>query len=136
MYFWGYFLTLRKKPEITQISADFLRISAEKMSQGHKDTKSQVEKMSDNVEMNKWEKLKYHNHQEVLRKFRRIEQSAAVKNIDEKVKTLRTSTLRHHREEREAAISCYGLERAVLKTKFFFSPLEDSDYDFVACWED
>jgi len=92
--------------------------------------------MSENILLNRWKKLKYHDPEKVLIEFRKVEYYISNKNIDEKLRTLRTNKLKHHREGREAAIFCHGLSKSVINTKVRFALYESADYDFIARWVD
>ncbi len=50
---------------------------------------------------------------------------------NEKLRTLRTNKLKRHREGREGALFCYGLQEAVLKIPVYFALSEADDYDLV-----
>lgn len=86
----------------------------------------------DSIIMNQWDKLEYYDPQEILIRLRQLEESFADKEVDEKVRTLRTNKLKTHKEGRDAAILCYGIGETVLKTKVHFARFESSDYDFIA----
>jgi hypothetical protein len=89
-----------------------------------------------NILLNQWTNLRYHDPENVLIEFRKIENYIQDKQIDEKVRSLRTNKLKRHKEGREAALFCYGLGKSVLNTKVFFALSESSDYDIVSCWND
>lgn len=90
--------------------------------------------INDEIRMNSWAKLEYYDPAKILREFRKIELQITGAQMDEKVKTLRTPLLKKHKQRREAALLCYGLGKCLLNTTVWFSPTEDSDYDFVAMW--
>jgi hypothetical protein len=85
--------------------------------------------------LNEWIGLQYYSAKEVLIKFREIELSLRGAILDDRIRTLRTNKLKKHREGREAALFCFGLE-AVLGTIVDFALCEHSDYDFVTRWVD
>lgn len=90
----------------------------------------------DNIQINEWRRLDYHDPADVLRRVEEIQLDIANHSDDEKAKTFRTNRLKAHKEGREAALFCHGLGKAVLNKKVYFSLHEKVDYDFVACWQD
>jgi hypothetical protein len=50
--------------------------------------------------------------------------------MDEKVRSLRTNNLKHHREMREAAVFCHGMG-TVLNRTIYFAPCEEEGHDFI-----
>ena len=90
----------------------------------------------DNIQINQWRRLEYHDPERVLRHLDDIQIAIADSPIDDKVKNLRTNTLKAHKEGREAALFCHGLGKSVLNRKVYFSLHEKDDYDFIACWQD
>lgn len=83
-----------------------------------------------------WEKQKYYDPKNVLEQFRGLERDPVLRELPERMRSLRTNKLKFHRQGREAALFCYGLGQAVLKTTVYFSNYEKVDYDFITCWED
>ncbi|MBZ0165349.1 MAG: hypothetical protein K8I00_00980 [Candidatus Omnitrophica bacterium] len=90
----------------------------------------------DNIQINEWKLLGYHDPQDALRRIAEIQLIIAKSSFDDKTKTLRTNHLKPHKEGREAALFCHGLGKAVLNRKVYFSLYEKDDYDFVTCWQD
>lgn len=88
----------------------------------------------DNIRLRSWSKLKFYDPATILQEFRKIEHQIAGATIDERVRALRTTRLKKHKEGREAALLCHGIGVCVLGTTVDFSPTEASDYDFVARW--
>ena len=87
----------------------------------------------DRAELNKANSLSYLDPAAVLREFRAHEAEHANLNVSPAIKHLRTNKLKSLREMREAALFCYGLScRFGQEVKF--SPVEASDYDFIATW--
>jgi len=90
--------------------------------------------IDDRIRLRSWGKLKYYDSESILRRFREYEIDVYDLDIDDKVKTLRTSILKKHKYGREAALFCYGLGYCVLNVKVYFIRDESEDYDFVATW--
>ncbi len=90
----------------------------------------------DNIQINQWRRLEYHDPEDVLSRIRHIQREIVNHSDDEKAKFFRTNTLKAHKEGREAALFCHGLGKAVLNKKVYFSLHEKDDYDFVALWQD
>lgn len=78
-------------------------------------------------------KLKYVDPHGFLVELRKAEPNISLSDTPERIRTLRTNTLKDARERRDAALFCVGMSD-VLETKVKFSPVEDQDYDFVATW--
>jgi len=91
--------------------------------------------IDDSIRTRAWAKMKFYDPAKILKEFRKVEHQIAGAKMDEKVRTLRTPSLKKHKEGREAAILCHGIGTCVLNTTVFFSPTEASDYDFVARWQ-
>ena len=90
--------------------------------------------ISDSIRTKHWSKLKFYDPAIILRNFREVEISIANVNMEERVRTLRTNILKLHRQGREAALLCHGIGTNVLNTTVYFSPTEESDYDFISLW--
>lgn len=90
--------------------------------------------VSDNIQTRVWSKLKFYDPELILQQLRIIENQVSRFSICKSVSALRTKKLKKYKEGREAALLCYGIGKCVLGTTVFFSPEEDSDYDFVAKW--
>ncbi len=67
--------------------------------------------------------------------LRQLEQEVSCSGSPGRIKTLRTNGLREAREQRQAALFCYGWGER-LGQKVTFAAHEDQDFDFVALWED
>lgn len=65
--------------------------------------------------------------------LRRAEVNVAQSDTQSKVKALRTNSLKVAREQRQAALFCYGMSKRI-GTKVDFATEEDQDYDFIARW--
>jgi len=85
------------------------------------------------IRINTLEHLKYVDPAKVIPQLTEVMTLAAVSNLPDKVKNLRTNKLRRHRERWIAALFCYGQSR-LLNTPIFVSPYEASDYDAVSKW--
>jgi hypothetical protein len=83
--------------------------------------------------LNEWSKLRFVDPAVVLPRLRQIQIAVTTSNLDERVKNLRTDTLRKHHEGWEAALFCYGMSKIVGVTVYVV-PHEASDYDAVAMW--
>jgi hypothetical protein len=84
--------------------------------------------------LREWRNLEYHKPELVLRKLREIQIENADKQLDAKVRNLRTNSLKKHREGRAAALFCIGISTYMGQGEVMFSLTESSDYDFVVCW--
>ena len=62
--------------------------------------------INDRIRLRSWDKLKYYDPVEILRKFREFELEVYDLPIDEK--TLRTGILKKHKYGRDAALFCHG----------------------------
>jgi hypothetical protein len=89
---------------------------------------------TDLIQMREWERLKYYDPADVLRRFRSLEYRVAESSLPDNVKKLRRSDLKGHREGRNAALFCLCMT-SVQGTTVFFARLEDQDYDFVTLWQ-
>lgn len=88
--------------------------------------------MSDVV--NSFNELEFFDPQPILVKLRRLELEIAELDMDPKLRALRTSELKVHRERRDAAIFTFGMG-IVQGVRIVFAPVEASDYDFVTLWQ-
>lgn len=77
--------------------------------------------------------LSYRDPAVVLRELRQIESQMVGANLSPQVRNLRTNGLKPVREFRHAALFCHGMSLR-LGHRVLFSPVESSDYDFVATW--
>jgi len=68
-----------------------------------------------------------------LIKLRKLGIEVALSDLDPKVKSLRTNTLKRERELREACLFCYGLA-CRFEQPMNAIPIEEQDFDFVASW--
>jgi hypothetical protein len=78
-------------------------------------------------------KLTFWDPVPVLQALRQLEVSDLWQDLPERVRRLRTASLKDQREARNAAIFAHGLA-TVLCTKVLVSPTEDQDFDFVVTW--
>jgi len=83
------------------------------------------------IRLNEWSKLNFVDPATVLPQLRKIQIDIAHSTIDNRVKNLRTSQLKPHREGWEAALFCYGMGK-LLDVPVYIVPYEASDYDAVA----
>ena len=83
--------------------------------------------------INEWMKLKFIVPANALPKLRKIQELLAISGLPDKVKNLRTSKLKRHREGWVATLFCYGMSK-LLGTTVFVCPHEASDYDAVSMW--
>lgn len=81
--------------------------------------------------IHEWDKLRYYNPTDILRRLRKLEWEVAHAQMDEHVRRMRTNKLKKHREARDAALFCHGMGSAVLETTLFYARHEAQDYDFV-----
>ncbi len=84
--------------------------------------------------LREWGNLEYHDPKFVLRELRKIQIENADKQLDEKVRNLRTNSLKKPREGRAAALFCIGISKC-MEVEVIFSLTESQDYDFVVCWK-
>ncbi len=91
--------------------------------------------VQENIRLNTWGKLAYHDPRADLVALRAIELESANWPLDPRVRALRTGKQKMYREWREAALFCHGLSAAVLGCPVHFAPVESSDYDFIARWQ-
>jgi len=75
--------------------------------------------------------LKFVDPAIVLPQLRTIQLQVTASTLENKVKNLRTPTLKQHREGWEAAIFCYGMGK-MLGVQIYVTSYEKSDYDAVA----
>jgi hypothetical protein len=87
--------------------------------------------LNEKIQLREWNKLRYHDPVDILRRLRDIEPIVTVSDLRPEVKSLRRGDLKRYREGRDAALFCHGMSR-VLGTKVFFSLVEAADYDFVS----
>lgn len=89
----------------------------------------------DRASLNEAQKLSYRDPEVALRELRDIELLAAGLDISPQVRHLRKNDLKGPREYRQAALFCLGMSRN-LGVPVRFCPVEASDYDFIATWEE
>ena len=78
-------------------------------------------------------KLQWHDPEEVLINLRYIELHLSP-DTNEKIRRLRTHSLKEWREGREAALFAYGLGKKVLGHKVSVAKSEAMDYDCIIAW--
>lgn len=96
---------------------------------------AKVENNRQNILKRQFSGLKYFNPYKHLIELRKIELHISQAEIPKNVKNLRTNKLKFYREMRDAAIFCVGMSE-YLGTSIYFAPHENSDYDFVATYQD
>ena len=84
--------------------------------------------------LNAFASFAYRDPVAVLRELRRIELQIVDADLSPQVRNLRTNDLKSVREFRHAALFCHGMSSRI-GHKVLFSPVESSDYDFVATWQ-
>ena len=89
----------------------------------------------DRASLNEAKKLAYRDPEVALRELREIELMAARLDMSTKIKHLRGNELKCAREYRQAALFTLGMAKNLQKP-VRFCPVEASDYDFIATWED
>jgi hypothetical protein len=89
----------------------------------------------DRASLNEVQKLAYRDPEVALRELREIELATASLDISPRVRHLRTNDLKGPREYRQAALFSLGMSRN-LGLPVRFCPVEASDYDFIATWEE
>jgi hypothetical protein len=88
--------------------------------------------MATRDQLRHWGTLTYHDPARILRDLRVLEHEiASIK--DDKVRRLRTPTLKKYREWRDAALFTYGMSVAH-ERPMGYATEESSDYDFVVAW--
>ena len=87
------------------------------------------------IRVNEWAKLKFVDPAIALPQLREIQKLAARSNLPERIKNLRTSKFKQHRQAWEATLFCYGMSK-LLGLTVYVSPHEASDYDAVSMWID
>ena len=85
----------------------------------------------DELRTRAWSKLKYFDPEPTLKDLRAIEREIAGKQMEPRVRALRTRKLRKYNEWRQAALFCYGMS-VVVGTKLFFAPGEAESHDYCA----
>lgn len=75
--------------------------------------------------------LEFKDPEEYLRRLRLITPLISSSNLNYHQKSLRTRGLRIHKDRREAALFCYGLQSATGNSTFEFAMIEDADHDAV-----
>ncbi len=88
----------------------------------------------DQAPPNEWTKLTYHDPEKVLKGLREIEPFFIQNAPNEKIRTLRTQTLKPHLEGRQGALFCLGLSK-VVGEKIHFARHEQADYDIVTMFK-
>lgn len=78
--------------------------------------------------------LAYRDPVAVLRELRQIEMQIVDADLSPQVRNLRTNDLKRIREFRQASLFCHGMSLRI-GHQVLFSPVESSDYDFVATWQ-
>jgi hypothetical protein len=78
-------------------------------------------------------KLDFRDPAPFLVNLRQLELEMADSNTPERIKNLRTNSLKEWRELREAALFCYGMSQRIGQT-VYVGRGESQDYDFVASW--
>ena len=66
--------------------------------------------------------------------LRIIEAGMPPTGIDDRVRRLRTNSLKEWREGRDAALFAYGLETQVMGVPIFVAKTEAMDFDFLSTW--
>lgn len=84
------------------------------------------------MNINEWETYEYLDSREVLIKLGHIQNPIANSDLQDKTKNLRDRDQEKYLEGRQAALFCYGIGYAFLKTQVYFTLVDDSDYDCVA----
>lgn len=79
------------------------------------------------------QRLKFQDPARFLADLREIEIEIATSQTPNCIRNLRTNKLKEAREQRQAALFCYGMGQRIGQT-VFFAAHEDQDYDFVASW--
>ena len=88
--------------------------------------------MATRDQLRHWGTLTYHDPARILRDLRLLERELASIE-DEKVRRLRTPTLKKYREWRDAALFTYGMSIAQ-ERPMGYATEESGDYDFVVGW--
>ena len=89
---------------------------------------------NDSIRIRGFSKLEYGDPLGFLTALKPVELEISNSNLPNKIKRLRTNSLKTDRERRDAAIFCVGMEE-VLGTPVKFAPVEEHDYDFVTTWQ-
>ena len=79
------------------------------------------------------QKLEFRDPASFLVNLRQLEVEVATSDLPEKIKSLRTNTLKEWRELRDAALFCHGMGQRIGQT-VYVGRSESQDYDFVASW--
>jgi hypothetical protein len=82
-----------------------------------------------------WQTHQYYDPKGVLIELRKLAEMAHGSDIDAQTLRLRTRELRPYHQNRQAAIFCYGMGQAVLKTPVSVAHIEAEDFDCIAAWE-
>ena len=88
--------------------------------------------MATREQLNQWGTLTYHDPARILRDLRALEHEVASIE-DDKVRRLRTPTLKKYREWRDGALFTYGMGVAQ-ERPMGYATEESGDYDFVVAW--
>lgn len=88
----------------------------------------------DRAWLNEAKKLLYRDPEVALRELREIELAIGL-DVPPRIRHLRTNELKSAREYRQAALFSLGMSRN-LGVPVRFCPVEASDYDFIATWEE
>ena len=92
-----------------------------------------MEKPVDKVQRRSFDELVWVDPKQVLINFRHMEMNLP-KDLDQKIRRMRTNKLKNWREARDAALFTYGMGNKVLDTMALVAKSEKSDYDFIMKW--
>jgi hypothetical protein len=76
---------------------------------------------------------KFYDPASYLLNLRKLELEIARSDTPYKIRSLRTNGLKQAREQRQAALFCFGMSLRIGQT-VYFAPHEEQDYDFIASW--
>lgn len=83
------------------------------------------------MRVRRWSKLAFQEPRGFLISLAEISDQIAASDLPYSVASLRTNSLKRHREARQCALFCHGMGH-LLGTEVRFAPAEESDIDFVA----
>ncbi len=86
------------------------------------------------ITLRKWQKLHWHDPLTDLVNLGKLQAQLEGSGVRPTVEDLRERDLRPYLEWRQAALFCYFVGDAVLKTPVAYSLIEDEDYDCVVQW--
>ncbi len=83
--------------------------------------------------LREWEKLVFKDPAKTLPRYRAVQETVSISNVNTKLGNLRTNSLKPEKEAWHLALFSYLISNA-LNIQVFYSEVESSDYDGVCMW--